>query len=417
MRGAWLIAFVLATPACLRDPSPSNGDAGSDSADGADAGDGGDASEDGWTNGQDPGPELQVMGPAGADFVVASDADGGFQIEFPSHGFPRRIGWGSLSESVLADPTNCDEESGIGIALYPNQKITNPSVDINGAGVTQPLVSRLVVQVEVPIDVDYGPGCEGGITGSSVFTIFPDGRIHRHDQISASEVPDDQACRTCGGGPYFFTSFVTANIGASGDIDVGASTNGTSTAERYACARNAGRSLAVGWRTNGTATQRYRDLGATFASVHDLATGAALSASTYDRDSDLLLGASAAECSTLKERLEAITPDTTELRIDGIETGMRQNDDGIYDMGGAMDSVLPSLDVSTVTLRPSPSIPGSFAVRLNFGGQVTENLRIRHSSGASVTPGWARADRLPDGTVVFFFRDPLPVGQSITIQL
>jgi hypothetical protein len=401
--------------ACLKDPNPLAHDASV--SDGMML----DAFEEGWTDGRDEGPTLRISSVVDNGLIVAQTAGDtpGFEVELAPGGFPRRIGWGSNSELVsLRSGDSCSAENAIGIALYPNTKITEHGEA--GPILTQ-YDSELMVRIQVPMDVPLEPNgaqtCVGAIEGNSTFTVFPDGRVHRHDQVETTiALGTDDACKPCATGSWRFTSFVVANIDGASDVVPPILMNEANTAQSIICAHHDGRSLAVGWNPDqGIMPQRYRLLptpgnATQLAIVHDIVAGAVVPAERHHRDSHLLLGSTAGDCPALNERLEVLTGDNQPIEV--AETGFRMflGSDGIYDMGAE------EVTSTEITLRPANGeVSGGFAVMLSFGEQSTDNLRMRHSGQTGT--GWGRLRVLPDGDVIFFFRDPLLTGQSITIRL
>lgn len=375
----------------------------------------------------DPGPILNVS--TDEDRVLVrlvdppSSVGASFEIEFAPHGFPQRIGWNGEAESVLReDVEDCSRENGVGLALYPNRLfIDNLTTGEPVRPIATDLVQQILVPFEVPLAENASGPCVGSLQGSSTFTIFTDGRVHRHDVARLTVPVMDAGCAICPAGPYIFTTYTVARAQIIGGIEPSSIQPGdTQVADRIVCTRNEGRSLAVGFSDDVGAMQRFRRLlppqsASSLAIVHDIARGTATQVSQdtpYVRDSDMLLGASDDMCSELNARLAVLTADDQPLEILEVGQLLSMNDDGIYDLGSA------EIRLDEVTLAPrSTGIAGGFAVRLDFGSRSTEDLRIRHSDPELATMGWVRVRRLPDDSVLLFFRDALPADASVMIRL
>ncbi len=405
MGKVWLIVGALAVPACLKDPVP--------------------AAATGETNGGDPGPTLQTSMDGDSVFVRLVHPTLGpdtFEIAFDRSGFPRQIGWNGGAQSVETDGSDCTREDGIGLALYPNRLFTE-TLDEDGLVRTldSTFAQTLVVRINAPLADAAGSACEGSLVGESIFTIFPDGRIHRHDDVTLAAAEVDGGCGVCGGGPYIFTTYTVARAQLMGGIEpAGIALGDIQSDERIICTRNDGRSLAMGFAEGVGTNQRFRrltspTLGApSVAIVHDIARGSSQQVSnSFVRDSVMLLGATDDLCVGLNARIERLTGGNQVLELRELGQRLTLRNDGIYEYDESS-----AIAVDEVTLEPvDESIDGGFAVQLSFGEKSTDNLRIRHSNPGRTSVGWARLDRLDGDNLLFFFRDPLVMGESITIRL
>lgn len=159
-------------------------------------------------------------GNGGSDTASASISGGaicaagpGFVLRFPQRGFgfPDQLRIGS--NDVLGSSTGCNQEDKIGLVAYPLPRF---SADIAGSAsfgsATIELAGPVVAKVRVTWSWDATTTCATAKTfsGISTFTLFPDGRLVRYDEITTPVTANYAMC-DCGSGAaeFFTTSYLT----------------------------------------------------------------------------------------------------------------------------------------------------------------------------------------------------------------
>ncbi len=300
-------------------------------------------------------------------------------------------------------------ESNVGIAMLP-------AIRVAGGGAVPQGSSSLVVEIEglaivrlkstYTVEYEcYGPQV---LTGETTFTIFPHGRIVRHDEVTPNltEFPD----RGCGTGSdgYFFTSFWSFTAPTVGPLDANDQAAGTDSTEL--CARYVAPDLGIAliWDTTLTEPRLPDPLPPTNSMrfVYDFidpgVDGAANFVGTVgDADSVLQLAQSAVEpCKTMLDGVKDRQP-----TINGALASL--DDSGFY----AIDDPTPD----RVTIEATTDgLPAGFAVSLDLGG--ASHARVTRSDGA-MDGVWFIPELDPQNDrIVFWFRDQLPPADSITIE-
>ncbi len=155
-----------------------------------------------------------VCGTGGSDMATATisgtsicAAGPGYVLRFPARGFhyPDQLLIGT--HDVLGASTACNEEADIGMEAYPLPPFAADSVASGETGsATIVLAGPVVAKVAVSWSWHPATTCVPGatpLTGTSTFTLFPDGRLVRFDQLSAVASNNVSAC-DCGSGAQLF---------------------------------------------------------------------------------------------------------------------------------------------------------------------------------------------------------------------
>ena len=196
-RSALVIAVVAAACIKLADFHPGGGSGTPDAhtADAAPAGECGNGAAD------------QATASMSGTSVCASGP--GYALRFPARGFhyPDQLRIGT--HDVLGTSSACNEEDRAGITAYPLPRFSSDSTASGEtATATILLAGPVVAKVAVSWSWHAAAACATGtFTGSSTFTLFPDGRLVRSDQLTTPAVAAYTPC-DCGSAAQAF--FVTA---------------------------------------------------------------------------------------------------------------------------------------------------------------------------------------------------------------
>lgn len=387
----------------------------------------------------------------GEDLVTYRDDGGGalvtgprFSLHFASgtsFHFPDSLmldGVELMGRAVAThDPdSSCDSESETGIKIAPTPRIS-PDGD---APVTQnQLTAVLGGPVVVQLQLDWGTqlGCmpPAAPSGTSTFTVFPDGRIVRHDRIKDPMRPSTTGGCVCSGaqdyGTFLVSSFWTfaqdrfgeglyglndqgvfekfynPGPGSKSDIQYGTVCfDGTGSAYQVASTWSpvvfgSDRTSPFLFVTELLAGHRLdKPFGSSMLDLHGWDVHGAL---FLDHDG----------CTAAHRRLdEYVMP--SPLLVNGQATtaspldGMYGGDDGHGGLGLDLGA-----DRATLSPAAGGTMPGSFAVRLRFRSSI--EVPRATLSGATPTPGWYEPQRIDGRNWILWFRDPLKEGQTITI--
>jgi hypothetical protein len=319
-----------------------------------------------------------------------------FTMEFADRGarMPQRLvldGVNRLAEG------QCPNEGGIGIAVYPAALAAAPmlggdttassTLTVDMAG---PAVARVKVEWTMPFECNLAQR-EG--KGTSTFTIFPNGRIVRHDITKPTAVAlsvDTNPCGCSAESNFYLTSYwafaPTQNVNPDGTPFIDGSLAG--------CAVYASHMIGVAWPDSHTRVITDNNVSAfTYEWVTDSTT---LSPDERELVSAIVMskGTAAAKCGDVLADL-----DDFPIMIDG--SSVSTDDSGIYvDMRS---------HTGRVEISAPRRVPSGFAVSLDVGG-FGEITRSPPADG-----DWY-GSQSDNGRTLFWFRDALAVGEKISIE-
>lgn len=315
---------------------------------------------------------------------------------------------------ILGSSTECSFEDKLGVAVYP---VFMGSAGSISSGFSS---ASFTVRVAGPAFQQYrvmwsrGTFCgQGQLTGESVFSLFPDGRIVRNDSISPpTGTTSASNCVNCAGavgGTFVATSYLALDLAQFHDLQL---TTGTredplpgndSTAAEGGCAVtvNASGRIALRWdRYEGSGPQfatRVRSIQSKLVLVADLARGLVLTQTPLRVRTTMVLDANDATCSTLNERT---------LRVASAMP---------ISFGGTAVSLDPS-EVYAATAE----VAGPFVVRTNTdvpGGFVISFPSAGHTAIATDRDPSRVIWQFDQATQRFYvwFHDPLTSATPVTI--
>jgi hypothetical protein len=353
----------------------------------------------------------------GAGALVAGDT---FSLHFadgPGFHFPDSLKIGG-AEMIGNEPgRECFEESQIGLRIAPTRRIT---ADNDAMHVTNQLASVLqgpaVVQVKLDWAIAFTCSGDRRPSGTSTFTVFPDGRIVRYDQLGDASSPDVDGAGLCAcdaaGVDFTVATFWTLARGAFRDLyrpDIPGKQPVPQGSEEVpnvdkTCVDDGTNRVAFAWpqllNTSIRGTPQLISFGRSFLVSESVLPGGARS--VYENSTALLLGNK--DCTVGFDRAEE-HDNPSPLAING-NPATYSFRDGIYGGPGETDFVLQ--DVHATLVGP---VKSSFAVRLQFPRKVGDlHARLDNAQGR-----WYLPQRIDDRTWIVWFRDPLAAG-TITVE-
>jgi hypothetical protein len=398
---AAVVSIALAGAACLKIPAFNQQDAATGVGDTA-------------SDGSVP-PPIDITGS-----VVTGP---GYVINFSDAGarFPYQIIAGG--NHMMGGSQQCADEQAMGIAVYPVYRANGADSPNMGAHVfTTRMRGPYVGQVQLDWSGNFN--CTTGaseLSGTSLFSFFPDGRITRFDRLTNSASRSAADCTMCTNGPssndFFVTSYTTLIVDNNAFVSdgnlIGASYGTQVPAGRTACVRERGQTIAFAWTDTQTRLRVANDTSVqTIAFIKDLMQGVTLPAQDFVTTTQMAISATG-DCSALEARIGPFSDDDHRVTINGTDVGAALTD-GIFH-GGPLNDGLP-VDFP-VTITPTQTIatgmPAGFAVWL-YSDPIPQNLTLTHSANPS--GDWYRLQRVGQMGLVVWFDVPLADGQSITIS-
>jgi hypothetical protein len=344
-----------------------------------------------------PGPQDRVLLEVDSTTGLVATTDEApiqFSLEFAERGV-------RMPQSIVLDgvnrvaPGECPRESGIGIGLFPAANASAQGLGGDaGSSVLEvdwsgPTLARITVEWSLPYECVT---VQQTAHGTSTFTVFPNGRIVRHDVATPSTTMLTVDGNPCGCGAFtnfYFTSYwsftPTPQVMPDGTPMVDGATAG--------CAVYSNHTIGVAWPD--TDTRVLSDGMSSF--VHDWATDSP----TLEPDEQEVTSAIVLSKETAPTRCGDVVADLDDFPIVVAGSQVITDESGVY-----IDTREHSDPVTITTPR---RLPRGFAVSLNVGdfAEVTRSPER--------DDGWF-ATQPDDGPTVFWFRDGLGVGESITID-
>ena len=319
-----------------------------------------------------------------------------FSMQFASGGarMPQTLsinGMNRLAES------RCPNQGGIGIAVYPAVVAAAPSLGgdttasstltVDMAG---PAVARVKVDWTAPFECNLS---QRQAKGTSTFTIFPSGRIVRHDVTTPATGAlsvDTNPCGCSSESNFYLTTYWTfmsaQNVNANGAPFTDGGVGG--------CAVYSNHMIAVAWPDSHTRV--ITDNGASEFTYEWVTDSTTLSIDQRELVSAIQISkdTAPAKCADALANL-----DDFPITVGG--SSVVTDDSGIY--------IDTHSHTGRVEISAPRRIPGGFAVATDVGGfgEITRN--------PPVDGDWYAAQH-DNGRTVFWFRDALDVGQTIAIE-
>jgi hypothetical protein len=345
----------------------------------------------------DPREQRLLNVDEGARLVSStSDAPLLFAMQFANAG-------ARMPQSLSIDGVNrlaegqCPNEGGIGIAVYPALLAAAPMLGGETTttstltfDMTGPAVARATVEWTAPFTCNLA---QRQAKGTSTFTIFPNGRIVRHDVTTPAAVAlsvDTNPCGCSAESNFYLTSYwafaPTQNVNPDGSPFTDGGVGG--------CAVYNNHMIAVAWPDSHTRVITDNNVSAfTYEWVTD--------SMTLSPDERELVSAILLSKETTPAKCADALADLDDFPITVAGSSIVTDDNGIY--------IDTRQHTDRVEISAPRKVPHGFAIALDVGG-FGEITRTPQTDGV-----WYSAQRDNDRTV-FWFRDELNVGEKITIE-
>jgi hypothetical protein len=290
---------------------------------------------------------------------------------------------------------SCPTESGIGIGVFPALDAVAPMR--GGPAATGGLVvdwaGPVIARLHVTWMTAYTCGGSQQASGTSTFTIFPNGRIVRHDVATPSTTTLSviASCGCGGSSPMSFTSFWAFTATQVVNPDGSPWSTGSPTG----CAVYPNHTIGIAWSDSNT---HVRQTSAISAFVHDWAADV----TTLQPTQQEVFSAIILSKQTAAANCGGVLTDLDDFPITIAGAQISTDDGGVY-----TDARKHAGRVEITSLRV---VPKGFTISLDVG----------EFAAVSRTPSvaddrWYAAQS--DGThTLFWFRDGLQVGQTIAIE-
>jgi hypothetical protein len=377
-----------------------------------------------------------VCGNGGSGMATASmsgtsicAAGPGYALRFPARGFryPDELRIGSAE--VLGTSTACNEEGEIGMAAYPMPRFaadTPATGETGSASILLP--GPVVAKVEVTWSWHAAAACVpsgSAVSGISTFTLFPDGRLVRFDQLTTPTSADKAMC-DCGSAAqgFFITAYLALDQSTSPVItDQGGSAYAPGTAygtttPPLLCASGSDWGIGIAQLAQGRA--RLTTGGAISLTYDFSATGdSTLHAGTQSTVTAYQIGSAACTAAQLApiDQFTMSTGPNLQIHRGGtspFDDVIGTSNDGMYggDYGsppGGPGGLPVGAGTVVLTAKPGDTIPGGWA--LWVGGGVTLH---NPTANPPRTGAWYQIQNgTSDG--IIWVRDALSGSDTITV--
>lgn len=310
----------------------------------------------------------------------------------------------------------CDAEGGVGFLISPTPRIS-------AHGGAPPVTNRLTPVLRGPAVVQVALAwatrlaCNGARApgGTATFTVFPDGRIVRHDTLvdaSAVRISASQcACADAAGQQFSVSTFWTLARDKFRELyapDRGALPTRVDPVvanEATSCIDGGNYQVGFSWRDSVGTTIRGGD--ALIGFGRDLVVGASdLPDYSWATSSTLLIARTG--CTTMTT-LTGEHASPSPLTIAGAAR-MPAPRDGIY--GGDEGDGQPGIALATDRVELTGAVNSSFAVWLRFPRAVDA---VRATRDGAKGP-WYLPQQVDDRSWIVWFRDSMSAAQKIVIE-
>lgn len=345
----------------------------------------------------------------------------GYALRFPASGFhyPDQLRIGT--HDVLGATPGCNEEDRIGMAAYPMPRF---SADTPATGETAtaaivlggPVVAKVAVNWTWHASTSCVPS--GALSGTSTFTLFPDGRLVRFDQLTTPASNTHTMCDCSSGGQGFFvTAYVAFDPALSptftdqGGTMLSPSTAFGTTAPQLVCASGSDWGIGVAQLASGRVRQTGG--GGAIALTYDFSAAGAdtLVAGTQSAVTAYQIGG--ASCTPLLGAIAQYTSATgPQLHVHSTNTfddTIGTERDGMYGGDNGTAAGLP-VGGGTLTLSaPGDPIPPGWALWVS-------GMRLASPTASPARTGdWYQIQNGTNDSIIWF-RDGLSGTATITVQ-
>ena len=340
----------------------------------------------------------------------------GYVLRFPAAGFryPDQLHIGTAD--VLGTATSCNEESLVGIDLYP---ITRFSVDSPVSGETAsativlggPVVAKVAVTWSWQAQVSCAPNRT--VRGDSTFTLFPDGRVVRFDELTTPAAPSQTNCDCDTGAPGFFlTAYLTFEpsvmVSSSTGDPVIPTTGAGMMLPMLSCAYGNGWAIGIAEQLAGRVKNA---TGGGIVLTTDLDASGSTSLSSGTRSTVTAYQIGTGNCmqliGSIAHYMNVTGPQLRVRNAGGFDTMIGTERDGMYGGDNGSAAGLPT-GPGTLTLTTPDTIPPGWAL------WVRGTTVLAPSAMPARTGDWFKIQNGTNESIIWF-RDGLTSGETITV--
>ncbi|MBV8760654.1 MAG: hypothetical protein JO257_25400 [Deltaproteobacteria bacterium] len=341
----------------------------------------------------------------------------GYVLRFPGSSFhyPDQLRIGTAD--VLGTSSACNEESLIGEDAYPMKRFSSDSTATGETAsatiiLPGPTVAKVAVNWSLPL---MSPCASSGmVSGHSTFTLFPDGRLVRYDELTTPALASQTNC-DCDSAAQLF--LLTAYITFEPNITITKQTGETifpSTGEGMAmpqlvCVSDNGWRIAIVEQLVGRARNA---TGGGIALTTDLDNTGAMSLSAGTRGGITAYKIGTDTCVNLlapiAQYMNATGPQLHVHSANGFDDTIGTERDGMYGGDNGTGNGLPTGGPGTLTLTTADTIPPGWALWVS-------GLTLGQPSATPARTGNWFAIQNVAGDAIIWFRDGLAAGQTITV--
>lgn len=376
---------------------------------------------------QPPASALTYTEDAGGTTVAAD----GFALHFAGGSgfhFPDALTVDGIN-TISSAPTPCYAESGVGMVLYPTPRINAATKAVTTSQLTPTMRGPAVIQVRVDWSSQFICS-DNHPFGSSLYTVFLDGRIVRHDSLDDHKPTPNTSAGDCACDPSEhqgfqlesfwtfdakpFTSYSVPDGGTNGVLPMPADLSSSfQKTNFYVTCLDAGRyqigvALSRSRTIVGTPKTAILPTLAVFDREHTGGFDSMFDPLLWDTN-DAVFVEHGTGCKKVLERAEEhASASTLAVNGDPIPVSLVN---GIYG-GDPADDNRPGVKVPAGRVELAGPIGGSFAAWLRF----TSNVDGVRAQLAGKTGAWYVLQRIDATNWIAWFRDPLMPGETIAIE-
>jgi hypothetical protein len=321
----------------------------------------------------------------------------------------------------------CYAEDGVGLVLYPTPRISaNTSAAVTTSQLTATMRGPAVVQVRIDWSSQFT--CSNNHPGgSSLYTVFLDGRIVRYDALDEYSMADTSS-PACACDPrehqgfqiesfwtFNPTKFATVSVpggGTAGAVPLPTDPNAPFQSQNFyvACLDSGPYQVGVAWaHASGTGMPKILISPTQAAFTRERTGGFVSTLDPLRWDTNNAVFIEHAGCKKAIDRANEHAS-ASSLAVNGAPTMVSQIN-GIYGGDPASDGK-PGVHVAPGHVELAGPVNGSFAVWLRFTSSV-DGVRAQL---AGKTGAWYVLQRIDDTGWIAWFRDPLTTGETIAIE-
>jgi hypothetical protein len=365
--------------------------------------------------------------PVGAGGIVAGP---GFELQFADDSafhFPDALRIDGVDVLGHESMPGCFHEDEAGVLIAPTPRIS-------AHGDAEPVANRLVpalrgpavVQIRLEWATRLMCSTARNPNGKSTFTVFPDGRIVRHDVVadpSATEISANEcACDRAADGSEGFTvstywtlarQHFISMVADEQQVDLPAPGKTPNNNESAACLVGNGFQVAIAWPDSASTLVRGGNAVIAFARTM-MYRDSKLVAFTWDNGTAMFIerGGCDVALARAEEHIVPARIPPPRITIDGATLAPSAYDGIFGGTGGGDGAGEPGIALAGDRAEITGTTARSFAVWLRFPRTIDA---VRATLEGKTGP-WYLPQRVDDRSWIVWFRDPIAPPQTIVVE-